>query len=89
MITSETYKVNTKDIKHIDSSPEEVRDITIEVMDRLEGKWQEKTDDELLQNKFWKKYKEKFETKNEITKLPDEINTKIGAVFLKKNLNLD
>jgi putative glycosyltransferase (TIGR04372 family) len=89
MITSETYKVNTKDIKHIDSSPEEIRDITIEVMDRLEGKWQEKTDDELLQNKFWKKYKEKFETKNEITKLPDEINTKIGAAFLKKNLNLD
>jgi putative glycosyltransferase (TIGR04372 family) len=83
------YDANSKDIKHLDSSPEEIRDITIEVMDRLEGKWQEKINDELLQNKFWEKYREKFDIKNENIKLPNEIKAKIGAVFLKKNFNLD
>ena len=50
MITKENYKVKANDIKHMNSSPEEIRDITIEVMNRLEGKWHPKIDDELLQN---------------------------------------
>ena len=85
-VTLENYKVKANDIKHLDSSPEEIRDITIEVMNRLEGKWHPKIDDELLQNKFWKKFREKYDIK---FKLPDVINAKIGAVFLRKNLNLD
>ena len=86
MITKENYKVKANDIKHMNSSPEEIRDITIEVMNRIEGKWHPKIDEELLQNKFWKKYREKYDNK---FKQPDVINAKIGAVFLRKNLNLD
>jgi putative glycosyltransferase (TIGR04372 family) len=40
----------------VDNTPEEIRDVTVEMIDRLNGLWQYQADDDILQESFWKIY---------------------------------
>ena len=42
-----------KSIELKDNSPEEIRDLAIEVLERYEGTWKNKAEDENLKKKFW------------------------------------
>jgi len=65
------------------NTPSEIRDLMLEMLDRLEGKWKTQPLDEELQNKFWKKYSEIIGPDRET--FHGEIWSKYGAQFLRDN----
>ena len=68
----------------IDSnSPEEIRDLMFEMLDRIEGKWKSQIGDDELQTKFWRKYSEVIGEQRTICH--GEIRAKYGAQFLRDN----
>ena len=68
----------------IDSNtPEEIRDLMLEMLDRIEGKWTSQSGDDELQIKFWKKYSEVIGEQRAICH--GEIRAKYGAQFLRDN----
>jgi putative glycosyltransferase (TIGR04372 family) len=75
--TEETFsKLN---IELIENSPEEIRQVTIEMDERLNGTWETREEDKELQERFWLLFG------------PSKIkspNLRIGADFLRKNKDL-
>ena len=68
----------------IDSNtPEEIRDLMLEMLDRTEGKWKLQSGDDELQTKFWRKYSEVIGEQRTICH--GEIRAKYGAKFLRDN----
>ena len=90
-----TQEFNSKGIKMLDNTQEEIRDITIEMMDRLEGKWREDASDEVLQNNFWRKfsemynqYKIEYVEKKGYHLMHGILKAKMGASYLRNNFNI-
>jgi len=90
-----TQEFNSKGIKMLDNTQEEIRDITIEMMDRLEGKWREDPSDEVLQNNFWRKfsemynqYKIEYVEKKGYHLMHGILKAKMGASYLRNNFNI-
>ncbi len=68
----------------IDSNtPEEIRDLMLEMLDRIEDKWKPQSGDDELQTKFWRKYSEVIGEQRTICH--GEIRAKYGAQFLRDN----
>ncbi|NBQ44730.1 MAG: TIGR04372 family glycosyltransferase [Actinobacteria bacterium] len=68
----------------IDSNtPEEIRDLMIEMLDRIEGSWKSQSGDDELQTSFWRKYSEVIGEQRNICH--GEIRAKYGAQFLRDN----
>jgi len=65
-----------KGITLIENTPEEIREVTIEMEERLKGTWVTTDEDEDLQRKFWSLYKS--------SDLHGKIYSRIGAAFLIK-----
>ena len=65
------------------NTPEEIRDLMLEMLDRIEGKWTSQSGDDELQTKFWKKYSEVIGEQRAICH--GEIRAKYGAQFLRDN----
>ena len=63
-------------IKLLENTPEEIREVTIEMEERLNGTWETTEEDEDLQKRFWKLFKP--------IDRRGEINIRIGAAFIKK-----
>lgn len=66
-----------------DNSPEEIRDLMLEMLDRVEGKWRPEPYDEDLQDSFWQKFTEVIGEHKFISH--GEIRAKFGAKFLREN----
>jgi len=90
-------ETTTKDFENagvalINNSPEEIEDVANEVIEHCKFGWKTDIEDEKLQNKFWEITCSLYNTNSpwyspgEI-KL-NEINTRIGASFLRKNTYL-
>ena len=77
-----------KDITLEENSPEEIRDLLIEMDDRLNGKWIEKNEDLELQEKFWKIFSENIKKQNLEIPLHGIIKAKFCSKYLKKNKDL-
>jgi len=76
----ETNEIFSKlNIELIENSPEEIRQVSIEMDERLNGTWETKEEDKELQERFWLLF-----GPNKI-KSP---NLRIGADFLRKNKDL-
>lgn len=82
----------SKGIKLLDNSPEEIRDVVTEMIDRLEGKWKENTNDKKLQEEFWKKFKEmlsnilrNYDFVDPYSIRHGEIKAKVSTCFLRDN----
>ena len=76
----ETNEIFSKlNIELIENTPEEIRQVTIEMDERLNGTWETKEEDIELQERFWLLF-----GPNKI-KSP---NLRIGAEFLRKNKDL-
>lgn len=68
----------------IDSNtPEEIRDLVLEMLDRVEGKWIPQSGDEELQVQFWQKYAEVIGEQRLICH--GEFRAKYGTQFLRDN----
>lgn len=74
----------SKGIQLIDNTPEEIRDVVVEMVERLNGSWQIHEDDEALQKRFWEIY-----PANAVNAqgLPwhGEIRSRFGAQFLRND----
>ena len=71
-------------VELIENSPKEIRDIVIEAVERMEGKWKNTEIDDSLQNKFWKI----FYSSNYINSkrfAHGKFKARFGANFLKAN----
>ena len=84
-LTSEEF--TNKGIQLIENTQEEIRDIVIEFVDKSNNIWESETNDEYLQELFWKKFSVNA---NDIfgTKLHGEIKASFGTKFLRQNVNL-
>jgi len=67
-------------IELIENTPEEIRDVVIEMDERLKGTWETTDEDEELQRQFWSLFK------------PNEENSvfrcRTGTAFLRENREL-
>jgi putative glycosyltransferase (TIGR04372 family) len=72
------------DIELIENSPEEIRDVVIEAVDRLEGKWISREVDQKLQDKFWNIY---YSSPHIHSKrfLNGKLKARFGTNFLREN----
>ena len=62
----------------LESSPDEIAAVVLEMDERLQGTWQMAEEDEELQRRFWKVFQKRYEWHG-------EIRSKIGADFLRSN----
>ena len=86
-----SFKADEFDDQNIrleENSSEEIRDLVIEMDDRLNGNWKETEEDVELQKKFWKIFKENIKKLNLSIPEHGKINTKFCSTYLRKNKNL-
>lgn len=76
----ESSKYKKLGIEIIENTPEEIKDLAMEMDQRLKGFWQATEEDEELQKRFWSFFKE-----SELNKV---FLARIGAKFLRQNKNL-
>jgi len=74
-----------KNIELRDLSSKEIRDITEEMVLRVNNKYNETVEEKKLENKFWDQYTMILKKKNEYHKRHGIINSKISSSFLKNN----
>lgn len=79
-----TADYESSGIRLIENTPEEIRDLVVENVERLNGTWQPQEGDEELQRKFWEIYPTDGKT-NEGGLLHGEIRSHFGAAFLREN----
>ena len=84
-IFQRTKEFNKLKINLIESSPEEIKAVVIEMIERLEGKWQTTEEDEELQKRFWELFPSNPTDKETIY---GEIRSRMGANFLSTNKDL-
>jgi putative glycosyltransferase (TIGR04372 family) len=75
---------DSKGITLMDNSPEEIRDVVLEMLERLNSVWQPHEMDEALQNKFWEIFPVNARTSDD-KPWHGEIKTRFGAAFLRSH----
>lgn len=81
-----TADYTSKGVELIENTPEEIRDVVIEMAERLNGAWQPHEDDESLQRRFWEIFfTNAVETDQGWRPLHGEIRSRFGAHFLRNN----
>jgi hypothetical protein len=70
-------------VRLVKNSPEEIREVAIEMDERLKGTWQLLADDEMLQTRFWKAFPVSEPHHGKL--LHGEIRGRYGAMFLRNN----
>ena len=76
---AEKFRKKFSDIDILENTPEEIDDVVQEMQKRLDGAWNEKSEDKELQNKFWEI--------NKMGKVKSK-NIFIGTNFLRKYKDL-
>jgi putative glycosyltransferase (TIGR04372 family) len=79
------FKKNEVELK--ENSPEEIRDLVVEMDERINGNWKETKEDLLLQKKFWSIFNNNIKKLNLEKPLHGKIKSKFGAKFLRENQN--
>ena len=74
-----------KGIRLIENTPEEIRDVAVEMAERLNGTWQPGPDDDALQHRFWEIYPVDAMDIYQNRPLHGEIRARFGAQFLRAN----
>tara|TARA_B100001964_G_scaffold53212_1_gene60298 strand:- start:278 stop:1603 length:1326 start_codon:yes stop_codon:yes gene_type:complete len=78
-------KLELNDIELKENSPEEIRDLVIEMDERLNGNWNETKEDLLLQEKFWMIWKENIKRLNLKIPMYGKIKSRFGSKYLREN----
>ena len=87
--TTRAEDYDLRGVQLIENSPEEIRDLVLEMLDRLEGTWKSNENDENLQKKFWEMYNTSSQTKlsRKGKPLHGKIKARYGTKFLRENIN--
>ena len=76
----------------IENTPEEISDAVLEMENRIEGSWVGDHEDEKLQKRFWELFPRSEHVYSRIyeirTPLHGKIRSRIGAAFLRQNIEL-
>jgi hypothetical protein len=81
---TKTSDYESNGIALIENSPEEIRDVAIEMVERMEGTWQNQENDDILQKLFWDLFPSNLaDTKG--VPLHGKIYSYFGAQFLRNN----
>ena len=79
----ETSQFTSAGVSVKSNTPSEIKDLMLEMLDRIESKWSSRPEDDELQRKFWEKYSEIIGPDRE--NFHGEIWSKYGAQFLRDN----
>lgn len=82
-LRSKQYK--DKGVKLIENTPEEIRDVVLEMFHRLEASYESDDEEICNQEKFWKIFPTNAVDDNLFKPLHGEIRSRVGASYLKKN----
>ena len=82
-----TSVYESKGVQLIENTPEEIRDVSFEMAERLAGSWQAHSGDEALNQRFWEIFPTDCLYVNG-KRLHGQIRSRIGAVFLRNNSHL-
>ena len=82
---SEEYENNNVELQ--ENTPEEIRDLVIEMDNRIKGNWKETEQDILLQKSFWSIFKECTDKSDFNENLHGQIKAKFSAKYLRDNKN--
>jgi len=80
-----TSDYELKGVQLIENTAEEIRDVVIEMADRLNGLWKADKDDEELQKRFWQIFPTDAIDANNKQPLHGEIKARYGTNFLRNN----
>jgi len=80
-----TSDYDSKGIQLIENTPEEIRDMVIEMDERLSGTWQVHPDDEAIQQRFWEIFSTYAVDAYEGNPIHGEIHARFGTAFLRNN----
>ena len=80
-----TSDYSSKGILLVENTPAEIRDVVIEMDERLKGIWQPHEDDDFLQQRFWEIFPMDTVDAYHDKPLHGEIRSRFGAVFLRNN----
>jgi len=72
-------------VQLIDNSPEEIRDVAIEMSERLNDTWQPNADDDALQQRFFELFVSDTQDGKHGRPLHGRIHSRFGASFLRNN----
>jgi putative glycosyltransferase (TIGR04372 family) len=70
-------------VRLVENTPEEIRDVVVEMVERLEGRWRPHEEDAALQECFWRLFPK--DTALNGARLYGEIRYRFGAAFLRNN----
>ena len=73
-------------VELIENTSEEIRDVAMEMAERIDGAWNPHADDESLQQRFWELYPTNALDSYSGNQLHGEIRARFGAIFLRNNL---
>ena len=79
------YEYKSKGIGLVENTPEEIRDVAVEMAERLNGTWQPREDDETLQKRLWEIFPKGITDPYRRRPLHGEIRARFGAAFLRNN----
>jgi putative glycosyltransferase (TIGR04372 family) len=79
------HDYKSKGIGFVDNTPEEIRDVVVEMAERLNGTWQPHEDDEALQKRLWEIYPKDVVDGYQGRPIHGEIRARLGAAFLRNN----
>ena len=80
-----TSDYESRGIHLIENTPAEIRDVVVEMAERLNGTWQLGPDDDALQHRFWEIYPVDAKDIYQNRPLHGEIRARFGALFLRDN----
>ena len=82
-----TNEFKQNDVELRENRPEEIRDLVIEMDERLNGNWKETEEDIFLQKEFWSIFEENIKRLNFRKPLHGKIKSKFCTKFLRENKN--
>lgn len=74
-------------IELIENTPEEIRDVVVEMAERLSGTWKPAVDDDALQTRFWNIFPVDAKDVYQNRPIHGEIRARYGAQILRDNRN--
>jgi len=80
-----TSDYESKQVQLIENTPEEIRDVAVEMVERLNGSWTSWEDDEILQETFWQIFPTDAVDVKQGKPMHGEIRSRFGAKYLRNN----
>jgi putative glycosyltransferase (TIGR04372 family) len=84
-LVSDSNEFKKRGVHLVDNTPEEILDLSIEMLARVEGKWVETSEDLQLQDNFWRVFQENVIEKNQHILLHGDLRAKYSTSYLRNN----